>query len=180
MGLDDSSILDTAYLEAMADDEESADDLPPLAEFKALAEEIDDRCQAVVPSESRPIGPTAHSQRSRPQATSRTGNTASKSTSRRWQRLRSFRRPSTTKFCNHACNKDPPQCAHDAIESAIDEAADDDPVILWWDDGGYLRDIVEHASTQLCCEFRAAEQTPLGTPCRRATRPNRLVRSPAQ
>jgi len=47
MGLDDSSILDTAYLEAMADDEESADDLPPLAEFKALAEEIDDRCQAV-------------------------------------------------------------------------------------------------------------------------------------
>ena len=53
------------------------------------------------------------------------------------------------------------QCAHDAIESAIDEAADDDPVILWWDDGGYLRDIVEHASTQLRCEFRAAEQTPL-------------------
>jgi len=45
--------------------------------------------------------------------------------------------------------------------SAIDEAADDDPVILWWDDGGYLRDIVEHASTQLRCEFRAAEQTPL-------------------
>jgi len=54
-----------------------------------------------------------------------------------------------------------PQCAHDTIESAIDEAADDDPVILWWDDGGYLRDIVEHASTQLRCEFRAAEQTPL-------------------
>jgi hypothetical protein len=54
-----------------------------------------------------------------------------------------------------------PQCAHDAIESAIDEAADEDPVILWWDDGGYLRDIVEHASTQLRCEFRAAEQTPL-------------------
>jgi hypothetical protein len=54
-----------------------------------------------------------------------------------------------------------PVCAHDAIETAIDEAADEDPVILWWDDGGYLRDIVEHASTQLRCEFRAAEQTPL-------------------
>ena len=54
-----------------------------------------------------------------------------------------------------------PQCAHDAIESAIDDAADDEPVVLWWDDGGYLRDIVEHASTQLRCEFRAAERTPL-------------------
>ncbi|MFC4552432.1 BREX-5 system phosphatase PglZ [Halorussus sp. GCM10023401] len=54
-----------------------------------------------------------------------------------------------------------PECAHDAIETAIDEAGDEDPVILWWDDGGYLRDIIEHASTQLRCEFRAAEQTPL-------------------
>ncbi|REA02891.1 BREX-5 system phosphatase PglZ [Haloferax sp. Atlit-6N] len=54
-----------------------------------------------------------------------------------------------------------PECAHDAIETAIDEAADEDPVILWWDDGGYLRDIVEHASTKLRCEFRAAGQTPL-------------------
>jgi hypothetical protein len=35
------------------------------------------------------------------------------------------------------------------------------PVILWWDDGGSLREIVEHASTELGCEFRAAEQTPL-------------------
>lgn len=54
-----------------------------------------------------------------------------------------------------------PECAHDAIERAIDEAADEDPVILWWDDGGHLRDIVEHASTQLRCAFRAAERTPL-------------------
>jgi len=54
-----------------------------------------------------------------------------------------------------------PQCAHDAIESAIDEATDEDPVILWWDDGGYLRDIIRDTSNQLGCEFRAAEQTPL-------------------
>jgi hypothetical protein len=49
MGLDDSSIVDEEYLEEMADEEDVAkvDDLPPLAEFKALAEEIDDRCQAV-------------------------------------------------------------------------------------------------------------------------------------
>jgi hypothetical protein len=49
MGLDDSSIVDEEYLEEIADEEdvEKVDDLPPLAEFKALAEEIDDRCQTV-------------------------------------------------------------------------------------------------------------------------------------
>jgi hypothetical protein len=48
-GLDDRSIVDDAYLEdrAAEDDVESVDDLPPIAEFKALADEIDDRCQAV-------------------------------------------------------------------------------------------------------------------------------------
>jgi hypothetical protein len=45
-GLDDSSIVKEQYLEVKTDDK-SVDDLPPLAEFKALAEEIDDRCQAV-------------------------------------------------------------------------------------------------------------------------------------
>lgn len=54
-----------------------------------------------------------------------------------------------------------PQCAYDAIESAIDEAVDEEPVILWWDDGGYLRDIVRNTSNQLGCEFRVADQTPL-------------------
>ena len=54
-----------------------------------------------------------------------------------------------------------PQCAEDAIETAIDEAADEDPVVLWWDNGGYLRDIVESVSHSLGCEFHAAEQTPL-------------------
>ncbi|MWG35298.1 BREX-5 system phosphatase PglZ [Halomarina oriensis] len=54
-----------------------------------------------------------------------------------------------------------PQCAQDAIESAIDRAADDEPVVLWWDDGGYLRDIVQTASTQLGCAFHAAEHSPL-------------------
>ncbi|WP_340099917.1 BREX-5 system adenine-specific DNA-methyltransferase PglX [Salinibaculum salinum] len=48
-GLDNSSIIDEEYLEAIADDEgvDDVDDLPPLAEFKALAEEIDDRCQTI-------------------------------------------------------------------------------------------------------------------------------------
>jgi len=48
-GLDDPSIVDEEYLAEIAknEDVESVDDLPPLAEFKALAEEIDDRCQVV-------------------------------------------------------------------------------------------------------------------------------------
>jgi type I restriction-modification system DNA methylase subunit len=50
MGLDDTSIVEEAYLEEMVDDDDDVDnveDLPPLAEYKALAEEIDDRCQMV-------------------------------------------------------------------------------------------------------------------------------------
>ncbi len=51
-GLDDDSIVDQKYLEAMVkdadEDVEEVDDLPPLSEFKALAEEIDDRCQSIV------------------------------------------------------------------------------------------------------------------------------------
>ena len=55
-GLDDVSIVDEEYLEAVADDKnvDDIEDLPPLAEFKALAEEIDDRCQTIdkrVPSD---------------------------------------------------------------------------------------------------------------------------------
>ncbi|MFD1601090.1 BREX-5 system phosphatase PglZ [Halobellus rarus] len=54
-----------------------------------------------------------------------------------------------------------PECARDAIETAITDAQDDDPVVLWWDDGGHLAEIVENVSHQLGCRFRAAEQTPL-------------------
>ncbi|WP_058991487.1 BREX-5 system adenine-specific DNA-methyltransferase PglX [Haloarcula sp. CBA1127] len=48
-GIDDASVLDEEYLQQIADDEDvdEVDELPPLAEFKALAEEIDDRCQSV-------------------------------------------------------------------------------------------------------------------------------------
>ena len=51
-GIDDASLVDDEYLEQVADDEGVDDvaDLPPLAEFKALAEEIDDRCQTVYKS----------------------------------------------------------------------------------------------------------------------------------
>ncbi|MFA9418324.1 BREX-5 system adenine-specific DNA-methyltransferase PglX [Natrinema sp. HArc-T2] len=48
-GVDDASVIDDEYLQQIADDEDVdvVDELPPLAEFKALAEEIDDRCQTV-------------------------------------------------------------------------------------------------------------------------------------
>jgi len=48
-GVNDASVLDEEYLQQIADDEgvDDVDELPPLAEFKALAEEIDDRCQTV-------------------------------------------------------------------------------------------------------------------------------------
>ena len=50
MGLDDTSITSGEYLKQMVDDNDDVDSvegLPPLAEFKSLAEEIDDRCQMV-------------------------------------------------------------------------------------------------------------------------------------
>jgi hypothetical protein len=49
VGLDDPSIVDEDFLEAIADEEdvEDIDNLPPLTEFKALAKEIGDRCKAI-------------------------------------------------------------------------------------------------------------------------------------
>jgi hypothetical protein len=48
-GVSDTSIIEEEYLKQMADENnvDDIDDLPPIAEFKALAEEIDDRCQAL-------------------------------------------------------------------------------------------------------------------------------------
>jgi hypothetical protein len=53
------------------------------------------------------------------------------------------------------------KAAHDAIENAISEAVDDEPVVLWWDDGGYLEPLVEEAAQQAGCRFSAAKTTPL-------------------
>ncbi len=54
-----------------------------------------------------------------------------------------------------------PESAHEAIETAISGAIDDEPVILWWDEGGYLEPLVEEVAKQTDCRFRAAETTPL-------------------
>jgi hypothetical protein len=55
-----------------------------------------------------------------------------------------------------------PDCAEDALADAITSAADEAaPVVLWWDEGGYLEEIVRAASAAHDCAFRAAETTPL-------------------
>ena len=54
-----------------------------------------------------------------------------------------------------------PQAAQAAIETALADAQDDDPIVLWWDDGGHLEGIVERVSQSLDCAFRAAKTTPL-------------------
>ncbi len=54
-----------------------------------------------------------------------------------------------------------PQCAEDVIDTAIADAADEDPVVIWWDEGGYLEDIIRAKSRELGCSFCAADQTPL-------------------
>ena len=53
------------------------------------------------------------------------------------------------------------EAVHDALDTAIANAVDEKPVVLWWDEGGYLRDLVEAESQRLGCSFRAAEGTPL-------------------
>lgn len=54
-----------------------------------------------------------------------------------------------------------PECVDDALDNAIAEAYDEDPIVLWWDDGGYLEDLVRQASTKHGCRFHIAERSPL-------------------
>jgi hypothetical protein len=54
MGLDDPSVVELDYLEKKTDDDQGVADLQPLAEYKSLAEEINDHCQTIderLPSE---------------------------------------------------------------------------------------------------------------------------------
>jgi len=54
-----------------------------------------------------------------------------------------------------------PECTRDAIRDAVDDAADDEPVVLWWDEGGYLEDVVRSQTDDLGYAFDAAATTPL-------------------
>ena len=54
-----------------------------------------------------------------------------------------------------------PDAAKDTIRQELDRAESDDPVVLWWDDGNYLEDVVRQACADLGVPLKVAEQTPL-------------------
>ncbi len=99
-GIADASVLDEEYIQQIADEEDvdDVDELPPLAEFKALAEEIDDRCQTV----DKQI-PADWADRALSEITTAgyqpSTSTASRSTSRRWPSKTSSPKSSRTKCC---------------------------------------------------------------------------------
>lgn len=47
------------------------------------------------------------------------------------------------------------------IEQTFPDEVSDDTYVIWWDDGGFLREIIEDAAEELGVGFRAAEQFPL-------------------
>lgn len=53
------------------------------------------------------------------------------------------------------------EAAEAKLTDAINDAVDDAPTILWWDEGGYLENIVKTAADSLGCEFHVATDTPL-------------------
>jgi len=54
-----------------------------------------------------------------------------------------------------------PDAAKDTIRSEFDRAESSDPIVLWWDDGNYLKDIIEQACNELGVHLKVAEETPL-------------------
>lgn len=54
-----------------------------------------------------------------------------------------------------------PDAAKNTIRREFDRAESDDPIVLWWDDGNYLEDIVKQACTELGVPLKTAEKTPL-------------------
>jgi len=58
-------------------------------------------------------------------------------------------------------SKSLPDAAKDTIRSKFDRAESADPIVLWWDDGNYLEDIIEQACTDLGVELKIADETPL-------------------
>ncbi|AEM59072.1 alkaline phosphatase [Haloarcula hispanica N601] len=54
-----------------------------------------------------------------------------------------------------------PEAAKDTIRKKFDRAESADPIVLWWDDGNYLEDIIEQACDELGVHLKVAEETPL-------------------
>lgn len=57
------------------------------------------------------------------------------------------------------------QTLHDVARTRIDrelrDAESEDPVVLWWDDGAHLRDVIRDVCDDLGVHLKAAEETPL-------------------
>jgi hypothetical protein len=54
-----------------------------------------------------------------------------------------------------------PDAAKDTIRSEFDRAESSDPIVLWWDDGNYLEDIIGQACDELGVHLKTAKETPL-------------------
>ncbi|WP_121821041.1 BREX-5 system phosphatase PglZ [Halostella salina] len=54
-----------------------------------------------------------------------------------------------------------PDAAKDTIRREFDRAESNDPIVLWWDDGNYLDDILQQACAELNVPLKTAEETPL-------------------
>jgi hypothetical protein len=54
-----------------------------------------------------------------------------------------------------------PDAAKDTIRREFDRAESNDSIVLWWDDGNYLEDILQQACDDLGIPLKIAEKTPL-------------------
>lgn len=53
------------------------------------------------------------------------------------------------------------EAAKDTIRREVDRAESNDPIVLWWDDGNYLQDVIQQACNELGVRLKVAEETPL-------------------
>jgi hypothetical protein len=54
-----------------------------------------------------------------------------------------------------------PDAAKETLQREFGRAESDDPIVLWWDDGGYLEDILREACSAPDVHLKVAEETPL-------------------
>lgn len=54
-----------------------------------------------------------------------------------------------------------PEAVEETLQRSIQSAVDDDPVILWWDEGGFLESLISATCDQHGYRFQAAENSPL-------------------
>src|SRR6056297_2432387 len=54
-----------------------------------------------------------------------------------------------------------PDAAKETIRREFDRAESNDPIVIWWDDGKYLEDIVKQACTELGVHLKTASKTPI-------------------